>query len=97
MLIKLKVVEFDVLMYDVFAAYRKYCKGDLLVMQKLLQLFSLCMKKEACQQSYYHVIHHQATLMIHDAQESISNEQDLERLKLQMETIDASYKELSKS
>jgi hypothetical protein len=51
-LIKLKVVEFDILMYDVFAAYRKYCKGDLLAMQKLLQLFSLCMKKEACQQSY---------------------------------------------
>lgn len=95
--IKLKVLEFDVLMYYVFASYRKYCKGDLLVMQKLLQLFSLCMKREACQQSYYDVIHHQATLMIHDAKESISNDHDLERLKLQMETIDSSFKELSKS
>ncbi|WP_157810961.1 hypothetical protein [Nonlabens sp. MB-3u-79] len=55
------------------------------------------MKRKTRQQSYYFVIQHQATLMVHDAQESISNEQDLERLKLQMETIDASYKELSKS
>lgn len=96
-LIKLKEVEFDVLMYHVFAAYRKYCKGDLLVMQKLLQLFSLCINKEACQKSYYDVLHQQAKLMIHDARESISNEQDLDRLKLQMESIDASYKKLSKS
>jgi hypothetical protein len=54
-------------------------------------------EKEACQQSYYHVIHHQARLMIHYAKESILNERDLERLKLRMETIDALDKELSKS
>jgi uncharacterized membrane protein len=96
-LIKLKVVEFDDLMYAVFAAYRKYCKGDLLVMQKLLQLFSLCMKRETCQQSYYAVLHHQAKLMMNDAQESISNKHDLERLKLQIEAIDASYIKISQS
>jgi uncharacterized membrane protein len=96
-LIRVKVVEFDALMYYVFAAYRKYCKGDLLVMQKLLQLLSLCMKREACQPSYYDVLHHQATLMIHDAREAISNEHDLDRLKLQMETIDVCCKKMSES
>ena len=94
-LIKLKTIEFEDLIYDIFASYRKYCKEDLSVMGKLLQLFSLCMGRETCQPSYYTVLHLQAQLLIHDAEESISNSHDLDRLKTQFESIETQYNQLS--
>ncbi|WP_298952597.1 DUF2254 domain-containing protein [uncultured Nonlabens sp.] len=94
-LIKLNTTKFEDLIYDIFASYRKYCKEDLSVMSKLLQLFSLCMGREACQQSYYTALYLQAKLLVHDAQESISNSHDIDRLKAQFESIETQYHQLS--
>ncbi|MEP3967525.1 MAG: DUF2254 family protein, partial [Nonlabens sp.] len=94
-LIKLNTTKFEDLIYDIFASYRKYCKEDLSVMSKLLQLFSLCMGRETCEPTYYTTLHLQAQLLIHDAEESISNSHDLDRLKTQFESIETQYRKLS--
>lgn len=92
-LIKLNVIAFEPLLYNVFASYRNYCKHDLSVMQKLLHLLYLCLGRETCHKQYYDVLHLQAKLLIADAEESISNKDDLELLKKQFQKIESKYKE----
>lgn len=87
-ILKVKVIAFETLIYNVFASYRNYCKHDLSVMQKLLQLFNRCIGRESCQQSYHHVLHKQAQLLISDAEKSISNEHDIDVLKNQFKEIE---------
>ncbi|AGC78352.1 putative membrane protein [Nonlabens dokdonensis] len=93
--LKVKVIAFETLIYNVFASYRNYCKHDLTVMQKLLQLFSRCIERESCQRSYHEVLHNQAKLLIHDAEESISNQHDLNVLKNQFQEIEDKIKSIN--
>jgi uncharacterized membrane protein len=96
-LLKMNVIAFEPLIYNVFASYRNYCKHDLSVMQKLLQLLYLCIDRETCHNEYYGVLYNQAKLLIHDAEESISNPHDLDLLKNRFHQIESKYKKHTNS
>lgn len=94
-ILKMNVIAFEPLLHNVFASYRNYCKHDLSVMQKLLQLLYLCLGRTSCHTEYYKVLYQQAELLIHDAKESISNQHDLNLLQSQFKKIESKFQEYS--
>ena len=94
-ILKMNVIAFEPLLHNVLASYRNYCKHDLSVMQKLLQLLDLCLGRTACHTEYYKVLYQQAELLIDDAKESISNQHDLNLLQSQFKKIASKFQEYS--
>ncbi|WP_438969382.1 DUF2254 family protein [Nonlabens sp.] len=94
-ILKMNVIAFELLLHNVLASYRNYCKHDLSVMQKLLQLLDLCLGRTACHTEYYKVLYQQAELLIDDAKESISNQHDLNLLQSQFKKIASKFQEYS--
>ncbi|HEY9185250.1 MAG TPA: DUF2254 domain-containing protein [Salegentibacter sp.] len=79
--IKIDVISFEELMYNVMASLRTYCKEDITIVQKLMQMFRYLKTQESVNPGFYDVIDKEAKTLLVDAFQSITNPADQELLK----------------
>ena len=83
--IELYTVSFEDLLQEAMAAYRQYCKHDVIIMQKLIFMLKYLRRMETKVEDYYNVIDHQLEIIREDYQENIENSHDLKRLDILFE------------
>ncbi|MGB5981940.1 MAG: DUF2254 domain-containing protein [Nonlabens sp.] len=86
--LSLKSLSFENLIYHVLAPYRNYCKHDMSVMIKIMDMLLYLNRCEAIDDSFYAVIHKQAELCMADARSAIDNDEDLKQLDQIFKQID---------
>ena len=87
--LKISTVDFDVLLFQVMAALRTYCKHDLIIVQKLFVMLDSLLKNEKLELDHYKdAIKKELKNLHEDTTSVIKNTSDLE-------TIDAMYKAIS--
>ncbi|WP_224484576.1 DUF2254 domain-containing protein [Robertkochia aurantiaca] len=74
--VKLATVSFRHLTYNIMAAFRCYCKHDVIIVQKLLLMFRYLLYQYSESDSYKKTIKKEIQLLERDALDSISNEAD---------------------
>ncbi|WP_379953079.1 DUF2254 domain-containing protein [Dokdonia sp. R78006] len=79
--VSLDTVDFEELIYFIFASLRQYCKSDFIMMTKMLTSLYYLKNVETIDDDYKKVIDTQAHLILEDAQAYIKNETDLKNLK----------------
>ena len=79
--VSLDTVDFDELIYYIFASLRQYCKADFIMMTKMLTSLYYLKNVKTIDDSYKEVINRQAQLVLVDAQAFIKNETDLKNLE----------------
>jgi uncharacterized membrane protein len=85
--IKLRIATFKELLYQINAPLRRYCSADIVVVQKLGQMF-LSLKVQKVANPYYHdILKEEAKRLLIDARAAMSNEADLETLSLLAEKL----------
>ncbi len=75
-LLELETVNFKEILYSTLVAYRQYCKHDVLLMEKLLQLLQYLNQQPVCTGEYEKVVQEQKELMKMDIEDHITNEKD---------------------
>ncbi|WP_225969310.1 DUF2254 domain-containing protein [Dokdonia sp. PRO95] len=79
--VSLDTVDFEELIYFIFASLRQYCKSDFIMMTKMLTSLYYLKNVKTIDDNYKEVIDSQAHLILEDAQAYIKNETDLKNLK----------------
>jgi len=79
-IIELATVNFDDLLYQLLAAYRQYCKHDIILMEKIIAMLKYLKKQKADTDSYYDSIDNQLDIIRQDYQSNIENSSDKEKL-----------------
>ncbi|MGW1455188.1 DUF2254 domain-containing protein [Salegentibacter agarivorans] len=79
-LIKMRSVDFEELLYQVLAPIRAYCKHDIIIIQKLGMLFYYLKSQKAVNAKYYEVLDIEAKNLFGDAKSVIKNEADLKKI-----------------
>lgn len=77
--IKLNTIDFEVLLYNIMASIRTYCKHDIILVQKLLMMFYYLEKQQADNSEYTERLRDEVKTLMTDAKEAISNEHDIEK------------------
>lgn len=80
--IAIKTIDFDELIYFIFASLRQYCKADFIMMHKMLISLYYLKNTENINESYRDTIINQALLILEDARSYIKNKSDLEKLEI---------------
>ncbi|MCG9973236.1 DUF2254 domain-containing protein [Christiangramia crocea] len=75
--VKLTTVNFEELMYNVISSIRVYGKHDVSLVQKLSTMFLYLKSQEAVHSYYYEIIDKEATTLLEDARDAITNKSDL--------------------
>ncbi len=78
--INLRATDFKVLIYNIMAPFRTYCKHDMTVTQQLFAMLIHLKKQKAKDNNYYEIIQREASLLLEDGMESITNQVDREVL-----------------
>ncbi len=90
--VSIKTVSFEVLMYNVMAALRTYCKHDIIVVQKLfLMLEYLLQHGDAIDLHYKKTIIKEISVLYQDAINNQENEADLSVIKKRMTELKSLY------
>ncbi|SDR66224.1 DUF2254 domain-containing protein [Gramella sp. MAR_2010_147] len=89
--IKMNTVDFEDLIYNIMASIRTYCKHDIIIVQKLLLMFHYLKKQQSEESSYRDVLNKEAANLIKDAEESIKNQVDIERVKKLASTFNLKF------
>lgn len=79
--IKIDVISFEELMYNVMASLRTYCKQDITIVQKLGLMFRYLQTQESIDPGFYKVINKEAQTLLLDAYKEITNPDDQKILK----------------
>ncbi len=74
--LKLSTINFEELMYNVFASIRVYCKHDITLVQKLSTMFLYLKSQKAVHPFYYGIIDKEATTLLEDSYSAIKNSSD---------------------
>lgn len=83
--VSIKTVSFEVLLYNVMAALRTYCKHDVIVLQKLFMMLEyLLQKADAVDGNYKKTIIKEINNLYQDVLNSLQNEADLSVVKSRM-------------
>lgn len=86
--LKIKTVNFDQLIYQVMAALRNYCKHDIVVIQKLFMMLEyLWLKADTCDEGYKESIRNEINHLYKDALSNQHNEADLKVINQLMDKI----------
>ena len=80
--VKMRAVSFEELLYQINASVRKYCCGDIVVVQKLAYMFLALIRQKALRPSYHDVLEREAKKLLQDARAASNNESDMETLDL---------------
>lgn len=78
--LELTTVNFDDLLYQMLAAYRQYCKHDIILMEKIITMLKYLRVQEAYEKSYHNSIDNQLVIIKEDYQSNIQNESDKKKL-----------------
>ncbi len=79
--INLKATDFKVLIYNIMAPFRTYCKHDMTVTQQLFAMLIHLKQQKAKDPSYYEIIQREARLLLEDSKEVITNQVDTQVVK----------------
>lgn len=77
--IKVPVIKFEDLLYQIMASIRVYCKRDVTLVQKLLIMLSYLKQQPSENEEYHKCIDDEARNLLSDMKKTISNDQDFER------------------
>jgi uncharacterized membrane protein len=77
-LIKLNNLSFEVLLYNVMASIRTYCKHDIILVQKLLVMFKYLKNENVQNKVYVNCIEVETRNLLEDVKEAIPNRRDVE-------------------
>jgi uncharacterized membrane protein len=87
-LVSIKTVSFEILMYNVMAALRTYCKHDIIVVQKLFMMLDYLLDHvDVSDLLYKKTIVKEISALYQDAIENQKNEADLSVIKHQMNKL----------
>lgn len=90
-IVRIKTVEFEVLMYNVMAALRNYCKHDIVVIQKLFGMLKhLLLHEDTAEATYRKTIITEINNLYNDAVANQKNEADLSVIHTLMNRLKAS-------
>jgi len=78
--VQLHSVSFTDLIYNLMAAYRQYCKHDIILMQKLVSMLKYLIKQPAKLDYYHDVLENQLAIIAEDVNGNISNQSDCDKL-----------------
>ncbi|MBT8232821.1 MAG: DUF2254 domain-containing protein [Saprospiraceae bacterium] len=76
---------FDDLIYELLAAYRQYCKHDMVLMDKLVSMLNYLLKQPATDDSYHETLRNQVKIICEDIENYVSNSSDRKRLSAQIQ------------
>ncbi|MBZ9630828.1 DUF2254 domain-containing protein [Salegentibacter sp. LM13S] len=79
-LIKMRSIDFEELLYQVLAPIRAYCKHDIIIVQKLGMLFHYLKSQKSVKEEYNKVLDIEAKNLIADAKSAITNEADIQKI-----------------
>lgn len=79
-LVSLNTIDFDQLLYFIFASLRQYCKADFIMVSKMIRCLTYLKDIETVDDNYIEAIKTQAQLILADAKEFIKNKEDLKRI-----------------
>ncbi|MEZ4884218.1 MAG: DUF2254 domain-containing protein [Chitinophagales bacterium] len=79
--VHLHVVNFKDLIYSTFASLRQYCKHDVIIVRKLLQVLKYLHFQTTEDSEYHKIINEEIDTLLADANYSIQNETDLQVIK----------------
>jgi len=83
--IELNTVNFGDLLYQMLAAYRQYCKHDIILMEKLILMLKYLLSQPAFDEDYYGHISEQLEIIKQDYTANIENETDRNMLDMLVE------------
>ncbi|WP_405201823.1 DUF2254 domain-containing protein [Dokdonia sp. LLG6352-1] len=75
-LVSLRTINFEEVLYFIFASLRQYCKADFIMLHKMLQSLRYLSTSDALKDEYTEAIINQVQLIIDDANQFIKNESD---------------------
>lgn len=78
--VKINTVNFKELLYQIMVAIRTYCKHDVTLSQKLLIMLHYLLKQETYNKDYYENIREEASNLLADSKEAITNPADIKKL-----------------
>lgn len=79
--IKMAVVTFEELLYNVMASIRTYCKHDPILVQKLLWMLYYLKSESVCREVYKECIENELALLLKVSQQALDTEEDIEAIK----------------
>ncbi|NNE93904.1 MAG: DUF2254 domain-containing protein [Verrucomicrobiales bacterium] len=80
-------VSFSELMYPLLASLRQYCKHDIVIVQKLLQMFDYLFQQPIETESHRETLKREVDTLISDARDSIESEADLKILEQKIKAL----------
>ncbi len=87
-LLKINTIDFDVLMYNVMASIRTYCKHDVILIQKLLLMFHYLKLQPIYDGVQFSCIEQEASLLLLDAKNSFTNPIDFDKIMESAERLE---------
>ncbi len=80
-LVKINTIDFDVLIYNVMASIRTYCKHDVILIHKLILMLHYLKISPVYDPISFKCIDREAVLLLQDAKDSLSNPDDFKNIK----------------
>ena len=79
-LLRIAIISFEELMYNIMASLRTYCKHDPIMIQKLLWMLNYLEKQHTADQSYIKVIQKEVEILMAQIESSLDSEQDYNKI-----------------
>lgn len=76
--IKISMVKFEDLLYNVMASIRTYCKHDIILVQKLLLMFNYLKTQNVKKQRYLDCIDTEVKTLLDDVKLAVTNQRDID-------------------
>lgn len=84
-LLRIAIISFEELTYNIMASLRTYCKHDPIMVQKLLWMLNYLEKQHTADQSYIKVIQKEVDILMSQIKNSLDSEEDYNKiLEVQM-------------
>ncbi len=78
--VKLAIVKFEDLMYNVMSSMRTYCKHDPIIVQKMIWMLNYLRKLPNTQESYSLIIDKELTTLLSDANKALESQRDKDQM-----------------
>jgi len=85
--LELKTVDFDQLIFQCLAAYRLYCKHDIILMEKLVHMLRYLLAQVCNHEHYRMVLLRQLNIIKEDINQNLENKEDRNQISRQIDKI----------
>ncbi len=79
-LIKIRSVSFEALLYQILAPIRAYCKHDIIIVQKLGMMLFYLKSQKSVDKNYYEILNTEAKNLLNDAKSIMKNQADINKI-----------------